>query len=78
MIFDKPLKKSLTFKETNPSKKVRKICRNNFFNCRKILYVRSQVKFKNKRYNEPFMRKTGNRLRKMDEKPLLSETIKGR
>ncbi len=44
--------------------------------CRK--YVRSQVKFKNKRYNEPFMRKTGNRLRKMDEKPLLSGTIKGR
>ena len=37
-------------------------------------YVRSQVKFKNKRYNEPFMRKTGNRLRKMDEKPWFSGT----
>jgi hypothetical protein len=40
-------------------------------------YVRSQVKFKNKRYNEPFMRKTGNRFRKMDEKPLFPGTING-
>jgi hypothetical protein len=32
-------------------------------------YVRNQVIFKNKRYNEPFMRKTGNKFRKMDEKP---------
>ncbi len=40
-------------------------------------YARSQIKLKNKRYNEPFMRKTGNRFRKMDEKPLFPGTING-
>ena len=37
-------------------------------------YVRNQVTFKNKRYNEPSMRKTGNRFSKMDEKPSFSGT----
>ena len=63
--------------ETNPSKNVRKIVETTFSLKSVGKYVGSQVKFKNKRYNEPFMRKTGNRFRKMDEKPLFPGTING-
>ncbi len=43
-----------------------------------VKYVRSQLKLINKRCNEPFMRKTGNQFRKMDEKPLYSGEKLGR
>ncbi len=40
----------------------------------KYMYVRNQVKFINKKCDEPFVRKTENRFGKMEEKPCFSGT----